>query len=367
MHLDPLRDEAGLAEWDDFLLRSPRGHYCQLSTWLSSFRAYGFEVEVLAARSGPGGPIQGGLGCLSFGRLGFRLCAAPVGPIVGAGCEPLAAPLLAAAIERARKRGAALFEYLLPVSGEDVPFLLRAGDAADPDGARPGWPVRAGMAPARMLWIDFARAAPGDDWDEAILRTFDAATRRNVRAGLKSGLAARLATTGPELEAAWRIVEANAVSQGYAVRRWSEFGGALQEQVRKGHALVLTACLDDRVLGCVYGVLAGRRLSYLMGGTLRTEQDLKVGHFAHWQAMRRARELGLLGYDLTSGGSAGVMRFKEGFNPRRIDFPGHRHVRLRPLRAALLAYGATAAARHKARIGSVLSTIARLTKRAGGR
>lgn len=363
MLLSWVRDESALAEWDGFLLASPRGHYCQLSTWLSSFRAYGFEAEVLTARSSAEGPIRGGIGCLSFGRLGVRLFAAPAGPIVDLGCEDLAAPLLAEALAHADRRGAAVFEYLVPCAEADVPFLLRAGDAGDPGGARPGWPVRAGMAPARMLWIDFSRAEPGRDWDEGMLATFDAAARRNVRLGLKSGLAARLAETGEELEAAWRIIEANAAEQGYAVRRWSDFGSALREQVRKGQALVLTACLGERVLGCVYGALAGRRLSYLMGGTLRTEEDLKVGHFAHWQAMRRARALDLLGYDLTSGGPAGVMRFKRGFRPREIVFPGHRHVRLRPMRAALLEYGAATAARRKVRIGTVLSGLARLAGR----
>ena len=363
MLLEWIGDESGMAEWDGFLLGSPRGHYCQLSTWLSSFRAYGFDVEILTARSAPGGPIQGGLGCLSFGRLGVRLFAAPIGPIADLGCEDLVAPLLAEALAQAKRRGAALFEYLLPCSDAAVPFLLQAGDAADLSGARPGWPVRAGMAPAQMLWIDFARAAPDRDWDAAMLATFDAAARRNVRLGLRSGLDARLATTAAELEAAWRIVEANAAEQGYAARRWSDFGRALQDQVARGHAFVLTACLGERVLGCVYGSLAGRRCSYLMGGTLRTEEDLKVGHFAHWQAMRHARSLGLLGYDLTSGGSGGVMRFKQGFNPQRIVLPGHRHVRLHPMRAALLARGATFASRRKAQIGTMLSGLARLAGR----
>lgn len=363
MLLDRVRDESGLAEWDDFLLASPRGHYCQLSTWLLSFRAYGFEAEILTARSSPGGPIRGGIGCLSFGRLGIRLFAAPAGPIVDLGSEDLAAPLLAEALAHANRCGAALFEYLLPCSGTDVPFLLRVGDAEDPAGARPGWPVRAGMAPARMLWIDFSRAVPGRDWDEGMLATFDAAARRNVRLGLRSGLTARLAASGEELETAWRIIEANAAEQGYAVRRWSDFGRTLLDQVRKGQALVLTACLGERVLGCVYGVLAGRRLSYLLGGTVRTQGDLKVGHFTHWQAMKRAKALDLLGYDFTSGGSAGVMRFKHGFRPQEIVFPGHRHVRLRPVRAALLEVGAAAAARRKARVGTVLSGLARLAGR----
>jgi lipid II:glycine glycyltransferase (peptidoglycan interpeptide bridge formation enzyme) len=79
--------------------------------------------------------------------------------------------------------------------------------------------------------------------------------------------------------------------------------------------------------------------------------------------MKRARDLGLLGYDLTSGGSAGVLRFKQGFNPQRITFGGHRHVQLRPWRASLLEYGSSVASRRKARIGALLSGLERLTGR----
>jgi lipid II:glycine glycyltransferase (peptidoglycan interpeptide bridge formation enzyme) len=78
---------------------------------------------------------------------------------------------------------------------------------------------------------------------------------------------------------------------------------------------VLVACREGQFLGAHYGVLAGQRWSYLMGGTTRTEKDYKVGDFMQWQAMKIARALGLRGYDLTSWGSPGVMEFKKGFSP----------------------------------------------------
>lgn len=101
--------------------------------------------------------------------------------------------------------------------------------------------------------------------------------------------------------------------------------------------MVNTAWLRERMVGCVYGSLAGRRFSYLMGGTLRLDsEDLKVGHFTHWTAMREARDLGMDGYDFTSGGPPGVMRFKMGFNPVHIPLFGPRHVVIRPFQAKLL-------------------------------
>src|SRR5207302_7771402 len=73
-------DRVQLDRWDEFLLNSPRGHYCQLSTWLRSFEAYGFRFAVLIARAASSGPIVGGIGVVEFGNRVLRLIAAPIGP-----------------------------------------------------------------------------------------------------------------------------------------------------------------------------------------------------------------------------------------------------------------------------------------------
>src|SRR5207244_13234850 len=94
MHLEWLtpHDSEGLRLWDEFLLTSPRGHYCQLSTWLRSFGAYRFTFTVLIARRLPCGPIAGGVGVLQFGNVTFGLLTVPVGPILDIGSEDLGQP-----------------------------------------------------------------------------------------------------------------------------------------------------------------------------------------------------------------------------------------------------------------------------------
>src|SRR5436309_7183237 len=94
-------DRRALGRWDAFLLDSPRGHYCQLSTWLRSFEPYGFRVSVLTARAAPGGAIVGGIGFLEFGNRVLGLMSAPIGPIVHLGYEGLVARLLEESVRRA--------------------------------------------------------------------------------------------------------------------------------------------------------------------------------------------------------------------------------------------------------------------------
>jgi GNAT acetyltransferase-like protein len=355
--------EQELEQWDEFLMKSPRGHYCQFSTWLASFQSYGFDYQVLVARKYRGGPIIGGMGCISVGALGFRVFTSPVGPLVDLGQEELAPILFAEAVARAKESGSAIFEYLLPTSEHFPEFLLPLGSLAHPDQSARGWPIPMGQAPAQMLWVDYGRVSNHPDWDTAMLSSFDAATRRNIRTSLKTRLVARDASTQDELRGAWSLIEQNGVTQGYATRRWSEFGHVLERQVRGKQAAVIAAWLDDRLVGAVYGMLAGQRFSYIMGGTLRLEDDLKVGHFTHWHAMKKAKHLNLRGYDFTSGGPPGVMRFKLGFNPQHVVFPGPQHLNLRGIQANVLKRCVRIAVKHKRQFSGIASTLSKVVGR----
>ena len=148
----------------------------------------------------------------------------------------------------------------------------------------------------------------------------------------KNGLSLLRLTKEPELKEAYSIIELNGQEQGYSTRSWEAFGPTLIEQVHKGQAVVLVACREGQILGAHYGVLAGRRWSYLMGGTVRTDKDYNVGAFLHWQVIKTARAMGLRGYDLTSWGSSGVAQFKMGFRPTHIEFSSPQHFILSPWR-----------------------------------
>lgn len=328
--------------WDDFQMHAPRGHYCQLSTWLDSFRAFGARPHVLAISDHD--EIVGGIGLLEFRTPVFTAVVAPAGPCVDDDDD--AATLIDEAVRWAKARGAALIQFNLPHAEAPLPYLLKTRPTIR--GAVDGTAFRTGVAPAQMLWVPI----PEVDWRESLLRRFNANTRRNIRAALDGGLEVAEASVG-ELEAAYAVIEANGREQGYDVRSWAQFGSTLTAQVERGHAIVHVARLDGQLVGTHYGVLAGRRYSYIMGGTVRTEPDVKVGHRLHWAAIERAAELGLDGYDLTSGGSPGVMRFKMGFRPDHIQFDGRVHVTLRPLRARAYATLEPHVRKHRAKLAKV--------------
>ena len=149
LHLEwvRFRDKARLKEWDEFLLNSPRGHHCQLSTWLKSYCVFGCDFEVLVARNESLGPIIGGAGLLHFDRRIFRIASIPIGPIVDIGQDDSAEPFLQATLDYARGAGVAALQLHFPCSTEcDLPALLPAAKLPDLPALKAGIAIKDGRA-----------------------------------------------------------------------------------------------------------------------------------------------------------------------------------------------------------------------------
>jgi hypothetical protein len=314
-------DASELDLWDEFLMSSPRGHYCQLSTYLKSFKSYGCSSHIIVARHSETNRIIGGLGLLEFGISRLKLLTVPMGPIVGVGHEYVFLPLISEAISYSKSVGACLLQLKIPFT-EDFsdPAILPKIQMPEDDSHRSGFPFDVLTVPNQMVWIEYGTIASNEEWELEMFRRFTNNKRRDIRGSERNGLSMIRVTEESELRRAYSLIELNGREQGYSTRSWEEFGPTLTEQVNKGQAIVLVACRGEQFLGTHYGVLAGQRWSNLMGGTVRTGKNYNVGAFLHWQAMKAARTMGLRGYDFTSWGSQGVMEFKKGFNPIDVKF-----------------------------------------------
>jgi hypothetical protein len=328
LHLEWVKscDRAHLKEWDEFLLNSPRGHYCQLSTWLKSFCVFGCDFEVLVARTERFGPIIGGAGLLHLDRRIFRIATVPIGPIVDIEREYAAGPILQAALDYARGVGVAALQFHFPCSTEcDLPALLPAASLPDLPSSQAGVTIKDGRAQHEMLWIDIPARLDDEVWRDLALRSFGQHHRRKIRQAERSGLEAFETSTEAELREAYLMIEENARLQGYPVRGWKDIGETLLEQVNGRQAVMLMARHQGRSVGAHYGALAGRRYSYALGGITNEGRALKAGYFLQWEAMNKAKKLGMLGYDLTSMTTSNVWDFKRGFRPRLVQFVESRY------------------------------------------
>ena len=323
LHLEWVRfgDKARLKEWDEFLLKSPRGHHCQLSTWLKSYCVFGCDFEVLVARNESLGPIIGGAGLLHFDRRIFRIASIPIGPIVDIGQEDAAEPILQAALDYARRAGVAALQLHFPCSAEcDLPALLPAAKLPDLPRSKAGIAIKYGRADNEMLWIEFPARLDDEAWRDLALKSFGEHHRRKIRQAERSGLEAFEASTETEVREAYSMIEENARLQGYSVRGWGDFGETLIEQVNSRQAIMLVARHRGRNVGANYGALAGKRYTYVMGGITNDGRELKAGYFLQWEAMNKAKRLGFSGYDLASMTNPNVWDFKRGFRPKPVPF-----------------------------------------------
>ena len=328
LHLEWVKscDKARLKEWDEFLLNSPRGHYCQLSTWLKSYCVFGCDFEVLVARNERPGPIIGGVGLLHFERRIFRIATIPIGPIVDIEQEDAAGPILQAALDHARGAGVAALQLHFPCSTEfDLPALLPAAKLPDLPDSQAGTAIKVGRAQNEMLWIDLPAGIDDEAWRDLALRSFGEHHRRKIRQSERNGLEAFEASTEAELREAYSVIEENARLQGYPVRAWKHMSEALIEQINSRQAIMLVARHQGRNVGAHYGALAGRRYAYVFGGITNEGRALKAGYFLHWEAMKKAKRLGCSGYDLTSMTTPNVWDFKRGFRPKLIPFVESRY------------------------------------------
>jgi lipid II:glycine glycyltransferase (peptidoglycan interpeptide bridge formation enzyme) len=330
-------DSRELDQWDQFLMSSPRGHYCQLSTYLKSFRPYGFGYHVIIVKHLESDQLIGGIGLLKFGKGPLNVVIAPMGPIIDVGQEEAFASLLSEALSYSRSVGAFLFQLKIPFT-EEITDSAILPTITMPTGISPrnGFPFDLMAVPNQMLWIEFENIASDEEWEAHMLARFSSGKRRDIRMSEKNGLSVHRVSEESELKEAYSVIELNGQEQGYSTRPWGEFRSTLIGQVHKGQAVVLVACREGQILGAHYGVLAGRRWSYLMGGTVRTDKDYNVGAFLHWQVMKTARAMGLRGYDLTSMGTSGVSQFKMGFRPTHIKFASPKHFILSHWRFAVV-------------------------------
>jgi hypothetical protein len=360
LHLEWIKssDKARLKEWDEFLLNSPRGHYCQLSTWLKSYCVFGCDFEILVARNDRFGPIIGGAGLLHFDKRIFRISTMPIGPIIDIGQEDAAGPILQAALAYSRGVGVAALQLHFPSSTEyDLPALLPAAKLPDLPASEEGVAIKGARAQKEMLWIDLHANLDADKWRDMALRSFGEHHRRKIRQASQNGLEAFEASTETELREAYSVIEENAHLQGYPVRGWKDMGETLIEQVNGRQAIMLVAQHQGRNVGANYGALAGRRYTYALGGITSEGRALKAGYFLQWEAMNKAKRLGFSGYDLTSMTTPTVWDFKRGFRPKLIPFVESRYIVFSALRYKAFSWAYPKLREHRESVLKILRAV----------
>lgn len=320
------KDNDWLQKWDDFLITENRASHLLYSDWLQSYKSYGFDFEVCIGVENE--KIVGGFGAVIAKSLFFKFYIIPHGPIVTSGFENQLDTIINKIKIRAKEKGCCFAQYSLPISNEteikDKTFLPETINLI----GKKGNLFKYVYSNYGINWVGFTTT----NSSEELLIQMTSQVRRNINLSYKNNAEIIFATTEEECKLAYKSIEDNALEGNYAVRSFEDFKETILSLVTKRKAHLLYVKVDNEIKGAGFAVNCGNCLTYISGGTKKERPDLKLGYLIHWEFIKKSYELGFKGYNISMGGSKGVVEFKAKFNTKAIHFVDpHRYIILKPL------------------------------------
>jgi len=330
-----IRTDLPLPVWDRFVAAHPRAHVLQTAPWGELKTAFGWTAQ-RAALLADGEPLAGAQ--ILYRRLPGgvgRLAYVPCGPLVNWDDGAAARFLLDGLAATARSAGALALtiEPDLPDTPANRDQLRAMGFVPSPLGS---------VQPRRTILVDISGDEP------ALLAAMKQKTRYNIGLAERKGVTVR-AGTEADLPALSRLMAETAARDGFAVHAPAYYDLAYRLFIPRGWAQLLVAeAAGETVAGLMVFAL-GRRAWYFYGASGDAHREKMPNYLLQWEAMRWARSLGCVEYDLWGvpdadeeqleaeferrrDGLWGVYRFKRGFGGRLVRTVGAWD---RPLRSLL--------------------------------
>ncbi len=310
--------EVSADEWEAFLTRFEDAHILQTSAWGELKATFGWEVtRVISPSSQCGAQIL-------FRTLlgGRRFAYIPKGP-VGENWEALWPEIDVVC----RKRRAICLKVepdLWEVNchndggGQASHLLLNP-----PTGFRLS---HHSIQPLRTLVVDIS----GDEG--AILGRMHQKTRYNVRLALKKGIVVK---PTHDIGLFYRLMQVTGRRDQFEIHSQAYYQRAYELFFPRGECNLFLADYQGEPVGALMVFARGKRAWYFYGATSGSHRERMPAYLLQWEAMRWARSLGCVEYDLwgvpdadertlesnftlRSDGLWGVYRFKRGFGGKLL-------------------------------------------------
>jgi lipid II:glycine glycyltransferase (peptidoglycan interpeptide bridge formation enzyme) len=186
------------------------------------------------------------------------------------------------------------------------------------------------IQPPRTLVVDLSGS------EEQVLSRMKQKTRYNIRLALKKGVVVRPSSDLPTFH---RLMQTTGERDRFGVHSLAYYQRAYELFHPRGECELLVAEYESEPLAALMVFAHGRRAWYFYGASSDEQRDRMPAYLLQWEAMRWARGLGCLEYDLwgvpdadadtleahfteRSDGLWGVYRFKRGFGGRLRRSPG---------------------------------------------
>lgn len=338
-------------KWDDFLQQSERGLYLQLSDWIKSYEVFGFEYQLFLVTEKDA--VVGGCAIVIAKFSFFKFYIVPCGPVIIGTYEDQIDFIITELKSDARKKRCCYFQMSLPLlQNEATPYDYSIREIPPESIYFSG---NLGTKFKYIIPLYGYRLAhlEGKDYESVFLE-FSKNCKRNVTKAKTENFTFRFVDSPEELAQGYNCFVQNGKEKGYPVRSYESIRPALEQFIKKDFAKMGCCFLNGKIIGAIYVLKAGNRLTYISGGVLKDYQHLNVSVFMHNYLIEYSLAQGYKSYDIAMGGSPGVIKFKEGFGTHLHEFVSTRHWILQPLPFRIYTLVEKKLKKHKAKVAGFL-------------
>ena len=346
------KDKDWLNKWDAFIIKEDKGSHLLLSDWVKSFQSYGFDYEFCIGVEN--NIIVGGYAAVIAKVLVFKFFIVPYGPIIAEGHEHRLNELIGTVPNRAIYYNSCYCHITLPFSTVTNRHLYNVlPELSELDNAKEGHLFQYVYSSNGLNWIDLS----GFD-DESKIMTLKPAVRRNIRNSYRKGLVLENMDTNERLEDGYRLFIENSRIASYSIRDWDDIKVSLFALLEKEVLKMLGAYKNGELKGAILLAKSGNFFTYILGGSKKEVPDLRTGDFLQWEAVKLSIEYGFDGYNISLGGSKGVVEFKNSFNTDQIEFENSKfHWILKPNFFIVFLFFEKHIKPHKKKVSMILSML----------
>ena len=346
------KEQVWLDKWDAFLQQSERGLYNQLSDWIKSYEVYDFDYQFFILTNNEN-EIVGGCGIVIAKLSFFKFYSIPCGPVLIPTFEDQLDFVINQLKNNAQKLGCCYFQI-------SVPFLQNQTSEYNYSitNLPPSSIYFSGTSGTKFKYVIPLHGyrlvdLRGKSYD-SVLKTFSKNCKRNSIKSQSENLTFKFATLENEVRNGYECFVLNAKEKGYPLRTYDSMKETLSRYIEKDFAKMGCCYLNEKLVGAIYVMKTGNRLTYINGGVLRAYQRLNVSHFMHNYLIQYSINQGYDSYDLSVGGSVGVKKFKESFGTTLYEFVATRHWILKPIRFYFYSLVEQKLKKHKTKVASLL-------------
>ncbi|MDI1316116.1 peptidoglycan bridge formation glycyltransferase FemA/FemB family protein [Flavobacterium sp.] len=345
------KDSDWLKRWDDYVLNENKASHLLLSDWNKSFQNYGFDFEICIALED--NKIIGGFSAVIAKALFLKFYIIPFGPILSHYNTENFNQLISKVKSRANFLNCCYCHITLPSSKViNAHVISEIEKSALFSTAKEGHRFNYVYSSNGLNW----KRIDNFENEEMLISSFKASVRRYIRSSIRKGMELQFAVNEEQIKKGYELCLKNAKENGYALRDWDSFGKTISALVKNDTAKFLIANYQGTIKGSAFIVKSGNYYTYILGGTVKEKPDFLAGHFLHYSACKLAWQEKFDGYNISLGGSIGVVNLKNSYADEQIYFENSKYYWiLKPTQFKMFVFLEKFIKKHKKNISKVLS------------